>query len=363
MDFIEELPRSHNHNSILVVVDRLTKWAIFIPTTTKLNSAQLADLVIDHVFTQHGFPTSIVSDRGTKFTSRVWRAINKTLGTQLKLSTAYHPQTDGQTERVSQVLERYLRVFVSYKQDDWSKLLQRAAFSYNNSIHSAIQMSPFLANFGYSPRWLDDIVEIDPSIPLVVEKIQDLKAVHEMCKENIKVANEYYAKYYDAKKRAGPEFKVGDMVLLSMNHVTTRRPTQKFDIKYAGPYPITEIIGSRSYRLELPESFRVHPVFHISRLKEFHGPEIEGQSYEPPGPVEVDEQLNEIYDVKAVTDSRIRKRKLEYQVEWVGYEGTDEAVTWEPVENLDSAQEAIAEFHSRYPDKPSSASSSKSKRL
>ncbi len=124
MDFIEELPSSNDYNSILVVVDRLTKWAIFIPTTTRLNAPNLAELFIQHVVSQHGLPKSIVSDRGSKFISRFWRQLTDKLGIKLNLSTAYHPQTDGQTERVNQVLEQYLRVFASYNQDNWSTLLE-----------------------------------------------------------------------------------------------------------------------------------------------------------------------------------------------------------------------------------------------
>ena len=356
MDFIEELPQSNGFNSILVVVDRLTKWAIFIPTTTRLTSAQLADLVISHVVCQHGFPMSIVSDRGSKFTSRVWLALNKALGTQLKLSTAYHPQTDGQTERVNQVLEHYLRVFVSYKQDNWASLLQTASFSYNNTVHSATQMSPFLANFGYSPRWLDEIVQPDDNIPVVFEKVKELKDLHDVCKGNIQLANDDYARNFDKKKQGGTTFDVGDQVLLSMDHVQTRRPTAKFDNKYAGPFLIEKVIGSRAYRLTLPSTMKIHPVFHISRLKRFNEPEIEGQRSEPPGPVEVDDNLGDSYEVKAVIDSRRRRGKLQYLVEWAGYEGTDEAATWEPAGSLDNAQEAIAEFHSLHSSKPSSAS-------
>ncbi len=116
MDFVEQLPRSGPHDSILVVVDRLTKWAIFIPTTTTLGADGLANLLRDHVFAQHGLPKAIVSDRGSKFVSQLWRTLTSRLGINLRLSTAFHPQTDGQTERVNQVLEQYLRIFTAYQQ-------------------------------------------------------------------------------------------------------------------------------------------------------------------------------------------------------------------------------------------------------
>ena len=356
MDFIEELPESDGYNSILVVVDRLTKWAIFIPTTTRLKASGLVDLIVDKVVTVHGLPRSIVSDRGSKFTSRLWGDMCESLGIQAKLSTSFHPQTDGQTERVNQVLEQYIRVFGNYKQDDWARLLQRASFSYNNSLHSGIGMSPFLANYGYNPRWVDELVESTSDAPLVIEKVEDLKGLHEMCRANIELANMDYAKYYDRKHREQVEFKVGDLVLLSMENIRTRRPMKKLDAKFSGPHSIIGEVGPRAFRLELPESMRCHNVFHVSQLRPFFPPQIDGQSYEPPGPVEV-EGDEESFEVKAVVDSRLvgrgKKKSLEYLVEWLGYENTEEAVGWEPVENLDGASEAIEEFHAKFPDKPS----------
>jgi transposase InsO family protein len=127
MDFIEQLPKSSKYDSILVIVDRLTKWAIFIPTTITLTSLGLAKLILDRLIGQHGLPNAIVSDRGSKFTSKLWRYLMSRLGIQLRLSTAFHPQTDGQTKRVNQVLEQYLRIFTSYNQDDWSTLLPQAS--------------------------------------------------------------------------------------------------------------------------------------------------------------------------------------------------------------------------------------------
>ena len=188
------------------------------------------------------------------------------------------------------------------------------------------------------------------------EKVKELKDLHDVCKGNIQLANDDYARNFDKKKQGGTTFDVGDQVLLSMDHVQTRRPTAMFDNKYAGPFLIEKVIGSRAYRLALPSTMKIHPVFHISRLKRFNEPEIEGQRSEPPGPVEVDDNLGDSYEVKAVIDSRRRRGKLQYLVEWAGYEGTDEAATWEPAGSLDNAQEAIAEFHSLHSSKPSSAS-------
>ena len=354
MDFVEELPKSNGFNSILVVVDRLSKWAIFILTTTKLSTVGLIDLVIDHVVSQHGLPSSIISDRGSKFTSHLWAGINKALGIRVALSTAFHPQTDGQTERVNQVLEQCLRVFVSYKQDKWSRLLPRAAFSYNNSIHSAMKMSPFYANYGYNPRWVDEFhIESNTSTP-TIEKVGNMVELHELCKSNIELANQDYAKIYNTKHLDQPEIKVGDSVLVSLQNVTTRRPSKKLDIRFAGPYRVLVAVGTRAFRVDLPQSMKNHPVFHVPLLKRFNEPTYPGQDYTPPGPVKVDQTTeDESFEVSAVVDSRIKRNRLEYLVEWSGYEGTAEHASWEPASNLEGSQESVDEFHRLNGDKPS----------
>ena len=357
MDFIEELPSSYGHNSILVVVDRLTKWAIFIPTTTRLNSPGLAELFLEYVVCQHGLPTSIVSDRGSKFISKFWRQLTDNLGIKLNLSTAYHPQTDGQTERVNQVLEQYLRIFTSYNQDDWSKLLAQASFAYNNARHAAIKLSPFYANFGYHPRWVGEISPIDGAdVPEATNIAASITEVHRYCSSNIAEANRGYAKAYNAKRNTHHDYQPGDEVLLLLQNVRTHRPSKKLDIRSAGPYAVVERIGTHAYRLRLPETMRIHDVFHASLLRPYHPPTYPGQATIVPGPVEVDSEGEDQYEVANIINSRnnVRTGRLQYLVEWLGYEGTDEHTSWEPKDNVVSAMEKIDEFHRRYPEKPSS---------
>ena len=149
MDFIEWLPVSQGFDTILVVVDRLTKMALFIPTHSNDDVPWLARHFLEHVFSKHGTPSDIVSDRGKHFVSRFWVLLCTLLGIQSNLSTAYHPETDGQTERTNQILEQYLRMYINYEQDDWATLLPYAKFAYNNTPQSATGVSPFFANKGY----------------------------------------------------------------------------------------------------------------------------------------------------------------------------------------------------------------------
>jgi len=151
-DFITKLPLAQGYDSILVVVDRLTKMVYFIPTTEKTLAEGSARLFRDNVWKLHGLPESIISDRGPQFAAGLMRELNKMLGIKSKLSTAFHLQTDGQTERVNQELEQYLRMFIDHRQEQWPKWLGMAEFAYNNKTHSSTRTSPFKANYGQNPR-------------------------------------------------------------------------------------------------------------------------------------------------------------------------------------------------------------------
>jgi hypothetical protein len=327
---------------------------MYIPTSTTINSQKLAQLILDNVIAQHGVPESIVSDRGSKFVSKFWRHVTSHIGVELRLSTAYHPQTDGQTEQINQVLEHYLRTFGNYLQDDWSTWLGLASFVYNNSTHSGTQHSPFYANFGYHPRWIDDVrPSAGHDVPAATQMVADLKELHAACSANIAEANRRYSKYYDAKRIESPQYKVGDLVLLSLRNIKTKRPSKKLDLRRAGPYPIIECIGSHAYRLQLPPTMKIHNVFHTSLLHRYRQPSYSTQSDARPGPVEVDNE-GEVYEISSILNSRNHPRtgKLEYLIEWLGYEGDDSETGWEPKENLIEADEYLADFHTRYPDKP-----------
>jgi len=151
-DFITKLPLAQGYNTILVVCDRFSKMVHFIATTEKTSAEGLAKLFRDHVWKLHGLPESIILDRGVQFAVGIMKELNNLLGIQTKLSTAYHPQTDGQTERVNQELEQYLRVFIDHRQEQWPDWLGTAEFAYNNKIHAATKTSPFKINYDQDPR-------------------------------------------------------------------------------------------------------------------------------------------------------------------------------------------------------------------
>ena len=152
MDFIEKLPMSDGSDTILVIIDRLTKQLIFIPTIDTIMSPMLAKLFVLHVFSKHGVPSHVTSDRGTEFVSAFFCSLGKVLDMKLHFTLGYHPEGDGQTECANQTLEQYLRVYCNYQQSNWSDLLPIAEFAYNNTPNATTGLSPFYANKGYHPN-------------------------------------------------------------------------------------------------------------------------------------------------------------------------------------------------------------------
>ena len=185
MDFIEQLPPSEGFTAILVVVDRFTKQAIFIPTHDTVTSADLAELFVIHVFSKHGVPSHITSDRGFKFVSHFFRSLGKALDIKLHFTSGYHPEGDGQTERVNQTLEQYIRIYCNFQQSNWQPLLLIAEFSYNNAPSATTGISPFFANKGYNPS-----ITVHSEYELVSSKahqfVSNLDQVHDQLREAIR---------------------------------------------------------------------------------------------------------------------------------------------------------------------------------
>ncbi len=360
IDFVTDLPLSSTYKGkdkydcIFVVVDRLTKMAHYSPCSKNMDAIQFAYLFLRVVFAGHGMPERIFSDRGTLFTSHFWRVLSKRLGADHRFSTAFHPQTDGQTERQNQTLEQYLRCFVNFMQDDWVDHLPLAEYSYNISHHSVVDTSPFRANYGREP------------VPLALypyqgkaqsanadEVARDITALQDNLMQRISEAQDQQARYYDqGHKRVF--FKVGDKVMLRTTNLKTERPSRKLSPKLLGPFKVLRQISSQAYRLDLPKSFKVHPVFHVTLLEPHHPNTLEGRTEPPPTPVgEVTEGVdNRRYEVKEIVKSKRVRGKLRYYVWWEGYEGDPDEYTWQSPEDVDTAAEKVREFHEKYPDMP-----------
>lgn len=351
MDLIEQLPESDSFSSILVIVDRLTKMSLFVPTTTRVTSEELARLFVLHVFSKHGVPNDIVSDRGSEFTSNFWKSLGTKLNIKLNFSTAFHPQSDGQTERTNQTLEQYLRLYCNYKQDNWAELLPIAEFAYNNSTHSATQKSPFFANYGYHPSIN---VSLDTSVPSAEahDYSRSLSELHGYLREELLVAQRQEIQSANRERQEAPDFKVGDQVWLSAKNITTTRPTKKLTHRKLGPFPIVEKVSSHAFRLGLPRAYsRVHPVFHVSLLEAVVPNTIPNRTQAPPPPVIIDGESEPEYQVDAILDSKRVGRSVQYLVRWKGYDNPSDN-TWERAINLSNSKRILQEYHRLNPDKP-----------
>ncbi|CAJ0924889.1 unnamed protein product, partial [Ranitomeya imitator] len=214
----------------------------------------------------HGIPENIVSDRGSQFVSRFWRTFCAKMGIDLSFSSAFHPQTNGQTERTNQTLETYLRCFVSADQDDWVTFLPLAEFALNNRASSATLVSPFFCNSGFHPRFSSGQVEPSdcPGVDMVVD---GLHRIWSHVVDNLKLSQEKAQQFANRRRRVGPRLRVGDLVWLSSRFVPMKVSSPKFKPRFIGPYRILEILNPVSFRLDLPASFAIHNVFHRSLLR------------------------------------------------------------------------------------------------
>jgi transposase InsO family protein len=359
-DFITGLPESGDEKycSVWVVVDRFTKMAHFIPLqSNKLGAKELARIFAKEVWRLHGLPREVVSDRDSRFTSNFWQSLMEMLGIQTKMSTAFRPQTDGQTERMNQVLEAYIRTFCNYDMSNWSELLPYAEFAYNNSEASATGFSPFYANFGYNPRSAWGL-EAEPKNPTATNYIKWIQEVHNSCKDSLITARERMGKYYDKRRQEAPPFKVGDLVLLDMRNIKKRRPAKKFDHKREGPFKIIKVISPTAYRLELPKRWKIHNAFHVSLLEPYHKPSLPDR--EDPTPTQVLEEIGEVepeeeaedgYTPKAVRDIIKNGSTIKYLIEWEEYLEIKDW-TLEARQNVEGCPALIWDFWKNNQEKP-----------
>lgn len=360
LDFITDLPMSSKANdAVCVWVDKLTKMVHISPIKGEVKAEQLADIFLQDILRLHGLPKQFIHDRGSVFMSKFFTKVCTALGVEQLPSSAYHPQTDGQTERVNRVLEDTLRHYVNADHTNWESLLPMVEFAINNSKHASSLCTPFYLNYGRHPltplsamvpqkqeAMLDDLGA--PAVAKFVRKLQDSLQQAKTC---LQAAQERMKKNADKKRGADPDFKVGSEVLLSTKNIKLKHPgSRKLLPRWIGPFKVIKVVSSVAYKLELPDTMAsVHPVFHSSVLR----PYVRSGAYQPPPPPELMEDGGLEFEAEALLDFRerqvgsSRKKVPEYLVKWLGY--SHEHNTWEPVSNLTNCAELVQEYQVSHP--------------
>jgi hypothetical protein len=344
MDFITGLPKTPKGNdAIWVVVDRLSKVAHFLPVRESIRASQLADLYISRIVSLHGVPKKIISDRGSLFTSKFWESLQNSMGTNLSFSTAYHPQTGGQTERVNQILEDMLRACVISFGKNWEKCLPFAEFSYNNSFQSSLGMAPFEALYGRKCRtplnW-SETGERQFFGPDMIKEAEDQVGI---IRERLKAAQSRQKSNYD-RHHQEVRYEVGEQAYL---RVTPLRGVHRFGIKgklaprYVGPFRVLAKRGTLAYKLELPPTFpEVHDVFHVSQLKRCFKDPIRGVDHET---LDLQEDLTyREYPVRILDEAERKtwRQTIKFlKVQWSHH--SESEATWEREDRLRSEYPAF----------------------
>jgi transposase InsO family protein len=344
MDFVTDLPPSNGYDSMFVVVDRFSKATIVTPCRKDITAEETSKLYLENVWRRTGLPQQVISDRGPQFASKVMKELWQKLGVKASLSTAFHPQTDGETERVNQEVEQFLRIFCNFQQDNWTELLPFAEFAHNVRVHNAIGQSPFFVWYGFQPEFIPPI-NFATHLPAAEER---LKALEQMRRE-VSAALQLAA---EVMKRKGPlhaskQFTVDQLVWLEGTNVKTTHPKAKLAPRRHGPFKILTTNATNS-RLLLPKAWRIHPVFHNSLLTPYKETPEHGANYTRPPP-DIVEGEDEHYEVETILNMRPtpNRRGTQYLVKWKGY--PDSENSWIPASGMQHAKDLVTQFHRRHP--------------
>ena len=340
MDFVGPFPTSTTgFDSIWVIVDQFTKAVHLYPVEISLNAATLADIFIKRYFPIHGIPHHISSDRDPLFTSHLWQSICKQLGCSHRTSTSHHQQADGQSERMIRTIVTILRSYVDARHNDWDHWLPVVEYSMNAFPHTGTKFSPYYVWQGFTPQfqWPDSARDKKLRSADADNFVTTLKHIHDEVVTNLTKYRDNMKLGYDSK-RISHTFAVGDKVLLDTRPLARRH--DKLDKRFIIS-TVKRVLEDDNYELELPMALRrCYPIFHVSKLRQFHSP-LEGQSdYSKPGPIETNEP--EEYEVQDIIDHRINRGKLQYLVLWKGWPRSD--ATWEPEDHLAQAQEILTKY-------------------
>jgi hypothetical protein len=335
MDFVEGFPRINGKSVILTVVDRFSKYGHFIPLGHPYTATTVAKAFFDTVVRLHGIPCSIVSDRDPVFTSQFWRELFRLAGVKLHMSSAFHPQSDGQSEAANKVITMLLRCLSGDRPREWLRWLPWTEFCYNSGFQSSLKTSPFRVVYGRDPPSVRSYTLGEARLPAVHQQLTERDEFLAEIRERLELAQQRYKAYYDRNHRDA-EYQVGQWVWLRLLHrPVASLPAQgrgKLGPKFFGPFKIVDRVGDVAYRLQLPPGARLHDVFHVGLLKKYCGEEPTEPGTLPPlrhGRV--------CLQPEDVIKSRLARGRTEVLVRWAGQTAAN--ATW--VE--------LAEFKQLYP--------------
>jgi hypothetical protein len=342
LDFITKLPESQGYDSILTVTDHdCTKAAIFIPCREEINAEGTAALYIQHIFTHFGLPRKVISDRDPQFVSKFMQEVCCIMGIEWNLSTAYHPRTDGQSERSNQWVETAIRFISDHHQTNWAPYLPIAQFAHNNWPSETTRKSLFFLLMGYHP--CADWIASSSPLPQVTRRLEQLKQAQETVQQLMIKAQQSWVKHRDT-----PKYKEGDQVWLEGKNLRISQPTAKLAPRRHGLFKVLKVLSPVSYQLALPTQWSIHPVFHIDLLTPYRETITHGPNYQCPPPDLVSGE--EEYSVEQILDSRKfgRRRRLQYLVKWEGYPDSDNM--WVDKDDV-FADNKVRKFKTLNPDK------------